>query len=144
MRIYNKKRFIIGILFLGLFAISVVTLLNQFNNRSTINIIKSIVTSLLSLFIGLNLFYTSINKEENKKADIEEIDERNKLIELNASNLVNKILTYLFWIIEFLFVLLWYKTKVDELLIVVVVFGFLISMKLVLDITTLIYYERKI
>lgn len=144
MRIYSKKKFIIGVLFLGLFAVSLIALINQFDNKNTIYIIKSIFTSLLSLFIGLNLFYTSMNKEDNKKDDIEKDDERNKLIELNAGNLVNKIFTYLFWILEFAFVLLWNKTKVDELLIVVVVFGLLITIKLVLDIVTLTYYERKI
>lgn len=143
MKIYNKKRFATGVFFLGLFIMSLITLFSKFNNKDIIDIIKSSFTSLLVLFIGLNTFYTSINKDENKKADIEDKDERNKLIELNSGNLVSKIFTYLFWLLEFLFVFLWYKTKVDELLIAVVIFGLLITLKLVLDIATSIYYNRK-
>lgn len=146
MRVYSKKRFMIGVIFLLLFFVSVFLLVPDLinGNKDIIIIIKRIFIMLLILFCSLGSILTSINKDENKRAEREERDERNELVELKSGNMVSKILFYLFIFFEVLFILLWYKFNIDTLLIPVILFGFLITITFVLDIVTALYYEKKI
>ncbi|WP_027702825.1 hypothetical protein [Metaclostridioides mangenotii] len=146
MKVYSKKRFVIGIIFLLLFLVSVFLLASDLinGNKDIFIIIKRIIILLVILFCGLGSLFTSINKEENKRAEREESDERNALIELKSGSMVSIILFYLFIFFELLFILLWYKFNSDTLLIAVIIFGFLITIKFILDIATIIYYEKKI
>jgi hypothetical protein len=146
MRVYSKKRFMIGMIFLLLFFVSVFLLVPDLinGNKDIIIIIKRIFIMLLMLFCGLGSILTSINKDENKRAEIEERDERNELVELKSGSIVSRILFYLFIFFEILFILLWYKFNIDTLLIPVIIFGFLITITFILDIVTVIYYEKKI
>jgi polyferredoxin len=146
MRVYSKKRFMIGIIFLLLFLVSVFLLVPDIinENKDIIIIINRIFIMLLMLFCSLGSLLTSLNKDENKRAEREERDERNELVELKSGSMVSKILFYLFIFFEVLFILLWYKFNIDTLLIPVIIFGFLITITFVLDIVTVIYYEKKI
>jgi hypothetical protein len=139
----SKDRPRFYMIFLLLFLVSVFLLVPDIinGNKDIIIIINRIFIMLLMLFCSLGSLLTSINKDENKRA---ERDERNELVELKSGSMVSKILFYLFIFFEVLFILLWYKFNIDTLLIPVIIFGFLITITFVLDIVTVIYYEKKI
>jgi hypothetical protein len=91
----SKDRPRFYMIFLLLFLVSVFLLVPDIinGNKDIIIIINRIFIMLLMLFCSLGSLLTSINKDENKRA---ERDERNELVELKSGSMVSKILFYLF------------------------------------------------
>lgn len=146
MKIYGKKRFFSGIFYLILFAGYIVSQIISYNrgNEDFLSITKASILSLILLCFSIGSILTSLSEKANKLADFEEHDERNNLVELKANSLVNKAMFYLYFAVSIIFILLWYKLRIDTLLVPVIIFGLLISINFILNIIAIFYYDRKL
>ena len=93
MRIYNKRKFFIGI---GEFILSIVAFVTMFITR-TIDI-KFIVVNVIVFTLGIVNISRSLSKSDTAEDIIEENDERNRLISLRINNMRYKILIVVIYI----------------------------------------------
>lgn len=145
MKIYNKKRLISGLLLLVITTIVIIAEIISMKSGD-INLIlniKNIGISSLTLFSSLGLIIISLDKSANNEADIEKSDERNQSINLHVNKTVNNIMTYMYWILMIIFIIIWYNFKTDLLLIPVIILGLLISINFICNIIAYFYYEKK-
>lgn len=138
MRIYNKKVFVSGIfmVFLGI--------LNLFADivNKTVDINGMILVSVLLLF-GISAIIRSLSRRMAKEDRLEELDERNRLIELKSKSKsfsLTQILTFLFM----LALMVMGKVSGNKSFIAMgtgMAFTFAISM--FSELFTYLYYEQK-
>ena len=93
MRIYNKRKFFIGI---GEFILSIVAFVTMFITR-TIDI-KFIVVNVIVFTLGIVNISRSLSKSDTAEDIIEENDERNRLISLRINNMRYKILIVVIYV----------------------------------------------
>lgn len=146
MKLYNKKRFVQGLLFLVLTIILIITEIISIKdgNLNFIKIIKDSGISIIALCLSIGMILISLDKSANEQSDIEKNDERNQSINLHVNKAVNNIMTFIYCIFMILFMIIWYNYKSDLLLIPIIIFGLLISISFIANIICYIYYERKL
>ncbi|MGO1580189.1 MAG: hypothetical protein ACTHWZ_02115 [Peptoniphilaceae bacterium] len=138
-KIYDKKRFFYGIVFatMSIIYLLFVVFDHKLSEISIKNFIYLILLSCLSFFYinqALSPEIDKISKEDKEKEE---------LIDFKASSLALKIINILSLILMFLFIFLWYKTKVQELLGMILSFGIIFNLSLFLPFFTYIYYHKK-
>ncbi|MCY6958456.1 hypothetical protein [Clostridium brassicae] len=84
-RIYNKKKFWSGIVFLILAAISIPCTITRFNNLNTLRIIKSVVLDTFCILFGVTEVYRSLSSKCTKE-DEQNDDERENLINMKSKS----------------------------------------------------------
>lgn len=136
MRIYERKKFTYGVVSI-LLGVTLITL--QFLKGFRI---KSVILSVLMLIIGIGEIYTSINKEALREAQIEESDERNKLISVISTNKAFHISENVCFVLTLLFVITGAKLNEDSIIGIGAGLGFSFSIMMFSDIFSSIYYER--
>lgn len=136
MRIYERKKFTYGVVSI-LLGVTLITL--QFLKGFRI---KSVILSVLMLIIGIGEIYTSINKEALREAQIEESDERNKLISVISTNKAFHISENVCFVLMLLFVITGAKLNEDSIIGIGAGLGFSFSIMMFSDIFSSIYYER--
>lgn len=145
MRIYNKKRFILGVAFSILSLMSIhLLILSVINNTGILSIVKNIVLSLILIGVSFETLKKGTNKELYKKANIEEFDERNILIKQKSGEIMSCALIYIFIILDTIFILLWYKTNTESYAVCVLIFTLLIFIYFILSLSINIYYDKKL
>lgn len=145
MRIYNKKRFILGISFtiisllsIYLLALSIIDLNNIFS------IIKNIIFSIILICISFTTLKNSTNIYLNNQLNIEEFDERNILIKQKSGESISRILLYIFIILDLISILFYNNVKTEIYSICVLIFTLLIFIYFILNILITIYYDKKL
>lgn len=137
MKIYNKKNFIIA-LFLTLLGL-VLIILNIIQEFK----LKSLITSILCLFLGIGGIIRSLSREMAKEDMINELDERNRLINLKSRSKsfgFTQIISFTLMLILFIAG----KVLDDDIFTYVGIglfFSFIIS--IIAEFCTSIYYEHK-
>jgi nucleoside recognition membrane protein YjiH len=84
-KIYNKKNFWSGIVFLVLAGINIPLMVIKFQNLDTIRIIKSMLIITFCILFGATSVYRSLNSKCNKE-DMQNDDEREKEITLKSKS----------------------------------------------------------
>lgn len=137
MKIYNKRNFITG-LFLVLLGLTLIVLniIQEFE-------LKTLITSILCLFFGIDGIFRSLSRKMAKEDMVNELDERNQLINLKSrSKSFGFTQTISFTLMLALFIA--GKVLDDDIFIYVglgLFFSFIIS--IVAEFCTSIYYEHK-
>lgn len=145
MRIYNKKRFILGISFTVISLMSIYLLaLSIINLNDIFSIIKNIIFSIVLICISFTALKSSTNVDLNNKLNIEEFDERNILIKQKSGESLSRILLYIFIILDLISILFYNQVKSEIYSICVLIFTLLIFIYFILNILITIYYDKKL
>ncbi|SFD25560.1 hypothetical protein [Clostridium uliginosum] len=84
-KIYNKKKFWSGIVFLFLAAISIPDTIIRFNNLDILRIIKYIILDTFCVLFGVTEVYRSLSNKCTKE-DVQNDDERENLINMKSKS----------------------------------------------------------
>ena len=138
MKIYNKKKFIYSLLGIVLSIAGVFVLITRgFDFKLVTLLVILLPTSLSSLF-------KSTSKEEVVKEKIEEMDERNHLVEQSSRAISFKIIQYFVIGLEVLFIILYGIYKVEVMLVIVIVLALIVFVSFLSEIVSGIYYEKRL
>ncbi|MBY6825652.1 hypothetical protein HYH28_18385, partial [Clostridium botulinum] len=85
IKIYNKKKFLSGMAFLLLAAISIPFIITRFSNLDTLRIVKSIIIDTFCILFGVTEVYRSLNRKCAKE-DEQNDDEREKFITIKSKS----------------------------------------------------------
>ena len=141
MKIYNKKGLILGIILaaLGVFIlISKIVLPEKFLPEQ----IKEIAIAVLAILMGISGFIRAFSKQLTKEDQIEDSDERNRLLTLKTKSLTLKILYGCLAVSAIgsgAYKLTANTTWIPVLTVSAILIGFLLLVELVVS----IYYERR-
>mgnify|MGYP000352948431 CR=1 FL=1 len=136
MRIYNKRKFFIGI---GEFILSIVAFVTMFITR-TIDI-KFIVVNVI-VFTLVNIS-RSLSKSDTAEDIIEENDERNRLISLRINNMRYKILIVVIYISVVAGMLAYGVTRNINIVIALLPLLLLLCIWFLSSFILAFYYEKK-
>ena len=136
MRIYNKRKFFIGI---GEFILSIVAFVTMFITR-TIDI-KFIVVNVI-VFTIVNIS-RSLSKSDTAEDIIEENDERNRLISLRINNMRYKILIVVIYISVVAGMLAYGVTRNINIVIALLPLLLLLCIWFLSSFILAFYYEKK-
>lgn len=143
MKIYSKKTFWSGMFFLVISIIFIFLLINQFGEVSNGKIIKNSIYLLLSMLFGFASIRQSLSYEKTREAE-KENDEREELINLKSSSTAINIVSIISWIFMAVSIILWYKTRAEGTVGMIVAFGIMFGISLFSRIFAYIYYNKKI
>lgn len=141
-KIYSKRIFWIGVFFLALSLAYMILLIMRFNDISNGKVIKDSIYTLFTMLIGFSSIKQSLSYKETRQAE-KENDEREELINLKSSNASIKIIEIVCLVLMVSCIVLWYRTKAQGLLSMVVAFGLVFQISLILQMFTYIYYNKK-
>ncbi|WP_058486467.1 hypothetical protein [Defluviitalea phaphyphila] len=138
MKIYHKRNFLSG-LFYTLLAITLITLniVQEFK-------IKTFIISILGLLFGIRTIIGSMSRELTKKDIIDELDERNQLINLKSSSKSFRLTQNINFVIMIIFFIAAKIYNSDMLFYITFGLTFSYAISLVTEIFTTIYYEHRI
>lgn len=137
MKIYSKRNFISGILLTSLgILLLILNIIIEFR-------VKSCIISALCLYFGIGSIIRSMSRELTKEDMLNELDERNQLINLKSrsksfglTQTINFVLMLLFFIAA--------KVIDDEMLVYVGVgLSFSFTISIIVEFCTTIYYEHQ-
>lgn len=141
-KIYNKKGFWGGVTSLLLVVVSIiVTIPNEYHKGNSMRLTKSIIFNVLLLTIGITSIYRSLNYQYTKE-DIQNDDEREKLISLKASNSALKITTIFCFIITILLMVTFAITRHEEIIGALVVAALIFNVLLISPVIAYFYYNK--
>ena len=138
MRIYNKRKFFIGI---GEFILSIVAFVTMFITR-TIDI-KFIVVNVIVFTLGIVNISRSLSKSDTAEDIIEENDERNRLISLRINNMRYKILIVVIYISVVAGMLAYGVTRNINIVIALLPLLLLLCIWFISSFSLACYYEKK-
>ena len=134
MRIYNKRKFFIGI---GEFILSIVAFVTMFITR-TIDI-KFIVVNVIVFTLGI----VNISRSLSKSDTAEDNDERNRLISLRINNMRYKILIVVIYISVVAGMLAYGVTRNINIVIALLPLLLLLCIWFISSFILAFYYEKK-
>ncbi|WP_058486470.1 hypothetical protein [Defluviitalea phaphyphila] len=137
MKIYHKKNFSYG-LFNILLAITF-TILNTIQEFK----IRTLIFSIFCLFFGILLIIGSMSREMTKEDIINELDERNQLINLKSRSKSLSLTQKIGFAIMLLFLIISKLYNYNILLYVALGIAISHTISLITEICTTIYYEHK-
>ena len=136
MRIYNKRKFFIGI---GEFILSIVAFVTMFITRT----IKFIVVNVIVFTLGIVNISRSLSKSDTAEDIIEENDERNRLISLRINNMRYKILIVVIYISVVAGMLAYGVTRNINIVIALLPLLLLLCIWFLSSFILAFYYEKK-
>lgn len=107
-------------------------------------LIRLLVNVVLSFGIAVYQFYITFSKKGLKEEQLENTDERNKLIDQSVNIMIGKIMNSMILILAFGFIILWAFLKVSTLLWIGALLFFLYTNIIIISIILAIYYEKKL
>lgn len=141
-KIYNKKNFLSGAVFLILGAADIITTIISMQNHSNLGIIKSVVIGVLCLLIGLTQVYRSLN-EKCTREDDQNDDEREKFILIKSKSKTSDIIFYVSLAITIISVLIFAVTRKEVWIGIITYNLILITFLLITEIICNVYYSKK-
>lgn len=137
MKVYNAKYLVKGIAFMLLgIALAAMGFMNEFE-------LKSFLLMLMMFVIGLNDISVSISYKRSAEYTIEELDERNRLIELKSKNLSCRITQFVCETAVLLFIIMGVISGDDRFISMGVAAAFCFSISIFAESVAEIYYKRK-
>lgn len=141
-KVYSKKGFKSGIVFLILAIMSTIMIIFKFNKGSNMQVTKDIVIAILLYLIATNSIYRSFSyscTEEDERED----DERSKLVELKAQSTSFMICFKICMVINVLLILMYAIKRVELLLYLYIPFGIMSGIMFITIIISTLYYDKK-
>ncbi|WP_409022051.1 hypothetical protein ACE83Q_07285 [Dellaglioa sp. P0083] len=145
MKIYSYRHFFVGLffMFVGIASIWIMNL--DFKDAfDWSKLIRSFINVVLSFGIAAYQFYVTFSKKGLKEEQLENADERNKLIDQSVNAMIGKIMNSMILILAFGFIILWAFLKVSTLLWIGALLFFLYTNIIIISIILAIYYEKKL
>lgn len=138
MKIYNKKKFYFSLLWLAMgISVMIFTLVNGDLN------FNSVFGAACCYILGINGLGRSISQKKSREDKVEELDERNQLIELKSKRKGFQLIQYTLLCVGFVFAILGGIYK-DMILGTVGITSTIIWVfSLLIDWLTFVYYESK-
>ena len=138
MKIYNKRKFCFSLFWLFMAILLIVIALIQKNLE-----FKNIFSAACCGILGINGLGRSLSQKMSKEDKVEELDERNQLIELKSKRKAFQLIQYTLLITGFVFACLGGAYKSVLLGAVGVTSAGMWTLSLLLDWLTYTYYELK-
>lgn len=143
MKIYNRKGFIWGIIWLALGVSGIVMdILNP--HAFIVKEIKEIIIDLIVIIMGLVGFLRAFSAQATREDIIEENDERNKLVKLKSEAKTGNLMFWAYCIVAFIGGACFVLTANEGWAFFCVTALLLISIWFVIAIATGIYYDKRL
>lgn len=142
-KIYNKKKFWSGIVFLLLAAVSIPGTIRRFNNIDTLRIIKYITTDTLCVLFGVTEVYRSLSSKCTKQ-DEQNNDERENLITMKSKSSAFNITFFICTAITILSMIAVAVTKNMVFIGILVGIGIIPTIMIIVEISSYFYYDKRI
>lgn len=145
MKIYNKKKFTSGMfmLLLGLIVIALEISDLNFRNLELLDI-KHLIVNVLLLLFGFTYIKRSLSIENSKEDKLEELDERNILLNLKIETKTFQVIKYFGFMLMLLFFVVGSFFEAETIIAMGLGIAFLYPVYFIVTIIISLYYERKI
>ncbi|MBX4260384.1 hypothetical protein KTC96_22745 (plasmid) [Clostridium estertheticum] len=142
IKIYNKKNFWGGIVFLLLAVISIPGTITDFNNLSALRITKSIILDISCILFGVTQVCRSLSSKCTKEDD-QNNDERVNLVNMKSEASAFNITLYICVSILLLSMVAWGKTKSDVFLWICGSFCIFYTIMKITHISSYFYHDKR-
>lgn len=142
IKIYNKKKFWSGIVFLLIASISIPGTIIKFDNIDILKSIKHIIMDTFCVLFGLTEVYRSLSCKCTKE-DMQNDDERENLINIKAKSSAFKITFYIFVVITILSIIGLALTKSIMLVGFFIGIGIVPTIMVIVEIGSYIYHDKR-
>lgn len=138
MKIYNKKKFASGVflLLLGLLRFTPLFAGREWD-------VKSIFWTAVALLLGVSELVHSLSYARTKKDRLEELDERNRLVDWKAKSMTLKITHAIYLVLGWIFAIIGVIREADIVMAVGLGLLFTFPIGMFTELITSIYYESK-
>lgn len=140
MKIYNKKRLITGLVCIGLGFFSCINYLT-FPSVILALQVKHLVISILLILIGINYVIRAFSKKEAEKDNVEK-NIRNCIIKAKSNAISFIVLQRILLFGVILSSIAFYFTENLFIVIILITIGLLLSISLIIEFITTIYYSK--
>ncbi|MBU3186841.1 hypothetical protein [Clostridium estertheticum] len=141
-KIYNKKKFWSGIVFLLLALISIPDTITHFHNLSALRNTKSIIVDIFCILFGVTEVWRSLSRKCTKEDDKND-DERINLVNMKSESSAFKITLFTCATVLILSMIAWRVTKNEVFLGIICCFGMTISIMFISEISSYFYYDKR-
>lgn len=141
-KIYNKKKFWSGIVFLVLAAIGIPLDIVRFNDLSAMMNIKHVLVDAFCFLFGVTEVYRSLSSKCSKE-DKQNDDEREKLVTLKSKSSAFNITFYICVAITVLSALAFAKTKYEGFIGIFVGIGMVPTIMIITGISCYFYHDKR-
>ncbi|MPQ34211.1 hypothetical protein E4V42_22770 [Clostridium estertheticum] len=141
-KIYNKKKFCSGIVFLLLALISIPDTITHFHNLSALRNTKSIIVDIFCILFGVTEVWRSLSRKCTKEDDKND-DERINLVNMKSESSAFKITLFTCATVLILSIIAWRVTKNDVFLGIICCLGMTISIMFIAVISSYFYHDKR-
>ncbi|MBW9146752.1 hypothetical protein KTC92_03650 [Clostridium sp. CM027] len=141
-KIYNKKKFWSGIIFLFLAAISIPDTITQFNTLNPLRITKSIILAIFCILFGVTEIWRGLSSRCTKQ-DVQNDDERVNLINMKSKTSAFNITLITCVTFLILSMVVWGVTKNDVCLGIFSCFGIIFTIMMIAEISSYFYHDKR-
>ena len=141
-KIYNKKKFWSGIVFLLLAAISIPDTITRFNNLNALRITKSIILDTFCILFGVTEVCRSLSIKYTKQDDQND-DERVNLVNMKSKTSAFNITLLICITIAILSAIAWGVTKHDVCLGIFSGVIIIITIMMIAEISSYFYHNKR-
>lgn len=142
MKVYNKKKFWSGVVFLLLAAISIPNTIARFNSLDTLRIIKYVIMDTFAILFGVTEVYKSLSSKCTKE-DRQNDDEREKLITMKSKSSAYNITFFICAIITILSAIVVGVTKNNVWGGIFIGIGIVPTIMIITEISSYFYYDKR-
>lgn len=144
MKIYNKKGFVWGVIWLALGVCGLAMELFVHPSDFLPEMVKGIIVDGILVLIGLTGFLRAFSVQATREDLIEENDERNKLINLKSEAKTNRLMLGVYVLFVIFGGVGFYCTEEAGWAVVCVVALLLMTIWFITSIVTFVYYEKRV
>lgn len=141
-KIYNKKKFWSGIVFLVLAAISVPVTIIRFNNIDTLINIKHIIVDIFCILFGVTEVYRSLSSKCTREDKLND-DEREKLITIKSKSRAYNITFFICIAITLLSIIAAAATKNLVLLGIFIGIAIVPTIMIIAELSSYFYFDKR-
>ncbi|MBU3217217.1 hypothetical protein LL033_25270 (plasmid) [Clostridium estertheticum] len=141
-KIYNKKKFWSGIVFLLLALLSIPSTIKQFDNLSALRNTKSIIVDVFCILFGVTSVWRSLSSKCTKKDDQND-DERVNLVNMKSEASAFNITLFICATVSILSMIAWRVTKNEVFLGIFCCFGITTSIMFIAVISSYFYHDKR-
>ncbi|MCB2307362.1 hypothetical protein LGL08_09710 [Clostridium estertheticum] len=141
-KIYNKKKFWIGIVFLLLALINIPGTITHFHNLSALRNTKSIIVDIFCILFGVTEVCRSLSRKCTKEDDQND-DERVNLVSMKSEASAFNITLFICATVSILSIIAWGVIKNKVFLIIICCFGITTSIMFIAVISSYFYHDKR-
>lgn len=141
-KVYNKKKFLSGIIFLLLASISIPGTIIRLDDLNTLRIIKYIILDTFCVLFGMTEVYRSLSSKCTKK-DKQNDDERESLIDMKSKTTAFKITFFICVAVTILSEFVFGITKNNVWMGIFIGMGIFLTIMMIAEISSYIYHNKQ-